>query len=68
MRAWPPPSRCSIAAGARHPRAHTGEEGKGKIQVVIRHLAEGMPDQHLVLDATPIKAIDAMPDKMETDE
>ena len=37
------------------PQAHAGEDGKGQIEVVIRHFAEGMPDEHLVTDATPVK-------------
>ena len=49
-------------------QARTGADGKREILVTIRHLAEGMPDQHLVLDATPIEAIDVMPDEMEMDE
>ena len=35
------------------PQAHAGEDGKGAIQVTIRHLAEGMPDEHVMVDVTP---------------
>ena len=40
------------------PQAHAGEDGKGSIQVTIRHLVEGMPDEHVTIDATPV-AIDS---------
>jgi len=36
------------------PQTHTGEDGKGKIRVVIRHIVEGR-DAPRVIDAVPIE-------------
>lgn len=32
---------------------HTGPDGAGSIEVTVRHLVEGMPDEQLMLDVTP---------------
>lgn len=34
----------------RPPQAHAGEDGEGQIEVVIRHLVEGVPGEHLVIE------------------
>ena len=36
------------------PQAHTGPDGDGAIQVTIRHLVEGLPDEHRIIEAVPI--------------
>ena len=35
------------------PQAHTGADGEGSIQITIRHLVEGMPDETRVIDVKP---------------
>jgi hypothetical protein len=43
------------------PQAHTGEDGEGAIQVTIRHLVEGMPDEQ-----PPPFQIEAKPTERQT--
>jgi hypothetical protein len=35
-------------------QVHTGADGNGAIQVTIRHLVEGVPDEQRVIEAVPI--------------
>ena len=70
----PPAARVAAAVAlldrgwGKPAQSHTGPDGAASIEVVVRHLAEGGQDEHLVIDAIPIEAIDVMPDEMETDE
>ena len=56
----PPAARVAAAVAlldrgwGKPPQAHTGADGERKIQVTIRHLVEGMPDEHVTIDATPV--------------
>src|SRR3974390_2193703 len=56
----PPAARVAAACAlldrgwGKPPQAHTGADGEGAIQVTIRHLVEGMPDEHRIIEAVPI--------------
>ena len=59
-RAEPPAARVTAAihlldrGWGKPPQTHTGEDGEGKISVVIRHIVEGR-DAPRVIDAVPIE-------------
>ena len=69
----PPAARVAAAVAlldrgwGRPAQAHAGEDGKGSIQVTIRHLVEGMPDKHVTIDATPVE-VDGKPVAIKADK
>ena len=69
----PPAARVAAAVAlldrgwGKPPQAHTGADGEGQIRVVIRHMVEGIPDKHLVIDAKPIEE-DATPVAIKADK
>jgi len=44
---------------------HGGADGDGEILVTIRHLVEGMPDEHKVIEGVAVKIDDATPVKIK---
>jgi hypothetical protein len=48
-------------------QAHTGEDGEGEIRVTFRHLVEGMPDKHRVIDVRPVE-FDRTPVAIKSDK
>ena len=67
-----PPAARVAAAGilldrgwGKAPQAHSGEDGEGEIRVTIRHLVEGMPDEHKVIEGVAVKIDDATPAKIK---